>query len=187
MIRVAPWKSALARATIASSSPSSSGTITFCEAKYGAPSAPSRNASTTIGAKASLPSQCSTGMASISGARTRSASSIVLHAPSRRSTAPPGIPSSASPISSAPTTMLIRVAEPVVTSTNHGSASHVICAPVVETTSAASRPTTGLRRRSDCCSLPLDRPHAVVLHDLAVELDAGSRQAEVLHDVPVDA
>ena len=72
MIRVAPWKSAFARPTSASSSPRSSGRITFCAAKYGPASAPSRNASTRIGAKASTPAQCSSGIASISGARTAS-------------------------------------------------------------------------------------------------------------------
>ena len=72
VIRVAPWKSAFARPTSASSSPSSSGTITFCAAKNGPASAPSRNASTTTGANASIPAQWSSGIASISGARIAS-------------------------------------------------------------------------------------------------------------------
>ena len=41
-------------------------------------------------------------------------------------------------------TIAIRVGEPVVTSTNHGRASHVICVPVVEITSAASSARSGL-------------------------------------------
>ena len=52
---------------------------------------------------------------------------------------PPGRPQSATPSASAASTRPIRPAEPVVESTNHGSASQVIIDPVVETTSAASR------------------------------------------------
>ncbi len=44
-------------------------------------------------------------------------------------------------------TQLIRVAEPVVISTNHGIAIAVICEPVVETISAASSATTVRLRR----------------------------------------
>ena len=86
-------------------------------------------------------------MTTISGARAPSQSIIVLRAPSRPSTRPPGSPRSASPITSAAATNVVFVAEPVVTSTNQGSASQVIWAPVVETTSAMSRATTERSRR----------------------------------------
>ena len=52
------------------------------------------------------------------------------------------------PMSSAATTTVILVADPVVRSTNHGSASDVIWEPVVETISATSSATTGRLRRS---------------------------------------
>src|SRR5687768_4670224 len=117
----------------------------------------------------------------MSGARAESQKTIVRQAPKRLSSFPPGSPSAASPSSSAATTRLIRVAEPDVTRTNHGSASHVICPPVVEITSAAS---SGLRPRVRN-RLTSERPHAVLLHHLAVELDPAAR-AQVLDDVPVD-
>ena len=75
-------------------------------------------------------------MTAISGARAPSQSSIVRRAPSRPSSRPPGRPNSASPITSAATMKVVFVAEPVVSSTNQGSATQVICAPVVEITSA---------------------------------------------------
>jgi hypothetical protein len=49
------------------------------------------------------------------------------------------MPKSAIGTSSAARTTLIRVAEPVVSSTNHGSARKVIVVPVVETSSATRR------------------------------------------------
>ena len=60
-----------------------------------------------------------------------------MRAPSRFSTRMPRNPASAMPIASNAITTLIRVAEPVVVSTNQGSATHVICAPLVEIVSAA--------------------------------------------------
>ena len=75
-------------------------------------------------------------MIAISGARAPSQSSIVRRAPRRPSTRPPGKPNRASPITSAATMKVVFVAEPVVSSTNQGSATQVICAPVVEITSA---------------------------------------------------
>jgi hypothetical protein len=46
----------------------------------------------------------------------------------------------------AATTTPIRAGDPVVTSTNQGSASRVICEPVVEIASAASSAASGRRR-----------------------------------------
>src|SRR5215210_2574577 len=142
VMRVAPWKSAFARPTTRSSSPRSSGTITFWAAKYGALSAPSANATTSKTGNASPPVQWRTGITSMIGARAPSQRIIVLRAPSRARNRPPGSPSSARPTISAAITKLVCVAEPVVTSTNHGRASHVICDPVVDTISAASSATT---------------------------------------------
>ena len=61
-----------------------------------------------------------------------------MRAPSRATTEPLGMPSSAIGRISAASTMLICVGEPVVTSTNHGSATNVIALPVLETASAVS-------------------------------------------------
>ncbi len=52
------------------------------------------------------------------------------------------------PIASDAITTLMRVAEPLVVSTNQGSAIQVICAPVVDTTSAARSARTGPVRRT---------------------------------------
>ena len=67
-----------------------------------------------------------------------SAASIVRRAPSLCSTAPAGSPAAVTPTSSAIITTVMRAGEWVVTSTNHGSASHVIWVPVVEMISAKS-------------------------------------------------
>src|SRR4051794_40611498 len=83
--------------------------------------------------------------------RTPSQSIIVRRAPSFATSLPPGIASSPTPISSAATTKLIRVAEPDVSSTNQGSASHVICDPVTETISAASRAASERLRSIRAC------------------------------------
>src|SRR3954451_16078050 len=77
-------------------------------------------------------------MARMTGPRTASQSIIARRAPIRAISLPPGTAPSPTPISSAATTRLMRVADPDVSSTNHGRASQVICDPVVETTSAAS-------------------------------------------------
>src|SRR4029453_16288166 len=95
------------------------------------------------------------GRASRGGGGGPSQTITARRAPSLPRTRPPGSPSSASPITSAATTKVVCVAEPLVTSTNQGSASQVICAPVVETTSATSSARIERSRRS---SLRLTRP-----------------------------
>src|SRR6187551_1264198 len=161
VVRVAAWKSAFASDTRFSSSPRSSGTITFCAAKYGAASAPRRNATMSSTANDSPVVQCRIGMTSMSGARAPSHSSIVRRAPSLPRSRPPGKPNTATPISSAATTKLIFVADPVVTSTNQGRAIQVICAPVVEITSAPSSATTERdRKRSRLLTLEVLLAHA---------------------------
>ena len=184
-----PWKSAFARLTSGSSSPSSSGTITFCAAKYGALNAPRTNATARSAPNESAPAQCRSGRSE----HQRRADGVAERASSagRRagaSSLPPGRPSSPSPASSAATTRLIRVAEPVVTSTNHGSASQVICEPV-------RRDDLGREQRQPVAeggclgggSVRAEsvQPRPVLLHDLAVELDPPAL-AQVLDDVPVD-
>ena len=91
---------------------------------------------------------CSSGIAAISGARTPSQISIVRRAPSRVAS-PPANPPSATAAASTASTTVMRVAEPDVVSTNHGSATQVICEPVSETTSRARIPISPrLRKRS---------------------------------------
>ena len=77
----------------------------------------------------STPSSCSRGTDASSGTRVRSDTIIVRRAPKRAITAPDGIPRIAIGTSSAARTMPILVGEPVVESTNHGSARNVICEP----------------------------------------------------------
>jgi hypothetical protein len=91
--------------------------------------------------------QCSAGIANMIGAGTPSASSIARRAPMRASRLPPGSPKIATPATAAAITKPIRAGEPVVTSTNHGSASQVICEPVVEIVSATSS-ASSLRSRN---------------------------------------
>ena len=110
----------------------------FCALKDGPLKAPDTNAAATIIGNVSAPAQCSSGSDRITGPRTPSQSIIVRRAPIRATSFPPGIAPAATPISAAATTRLMRVAEPDVSSTNQGSASQVICDPVVETISAAS-------------------------------------------------
>jgi hypothetical protein len=72
------------------------------------------------------------------GARAPSAISIDVFGPSRCTTEPAGMPSSAIGTSCAAKTNVIRVGEPVVTSTNHGRARYVSCDPSREMSSPAS-------------------------------------------------
>ena len=88
-------------------------------------------------------------MASISGARAASPMTIVVRAPSRATSDRLGIPSSATGRISTARTMLIFAADPVVTSTNQGSARNVICEPRDEIPSAVSRAIRGRLRRAD--------------------------------------
>ena len=134
--------------------------------------------------EASLPSQCSTGIASISGARTASARTIVRHAPIRRSTAPPGIPSAASP------TQLGADDERSSGSPSRSSRGRTTAA---RATSSGRRSSRRPRRRAarrrgagGAASSGSDQPATVLLHDVPVELDARARAPEVLDDVPVD-
>ena len=99
-------------------------------------------------------------------------------APNRAITAPEGMPRIAIGASSAARTTPILVGEPVVERTNQGSARNVICEPRDEITSAEMSARTaagGVDAREES-----DQPHAVLLHDLAVELDPGARHPEVL-------
>ena len=84
-------------------------------------------------------------MRPISAARTRSEASINRRGPSQVATRPPSSPSTVSPTNSAASTAPIRAGDPVVTSTNQGSATAVISVPVVEMTSASTSPVNGRR------------------------------------------
>ena len=88
------------------------------------------------------PAACSSGIDASSGARAKSATSIVERAPMRWTRSPLGIPSSAMGAISAARTSVIFAGEPVVTSTNHGSARYVIRVPSTEITSARTRAPT---------------------------------------------
>ena len=85
------------------------------------------------------------GIAAKSGTRARSQKSIVRRVPTRPAIAPPQKPSTAIGTISAIRIHVIRCGDPVVRSTNQGSATHVICVPIDEMTSAAS---SVARRRS---------------------------------------
>ena len=133
---LAPPKSPDALATAVSSSPSTSGMIVRCDAMYGAVKQPSRKTITSSAARLRCPLQCRIGTSATSGARTRSETSIERRAPRRKTSEPLGRPKSASGRISTASTTLMRVAEPVVASTNQGSATNVIALPVDETISA---------------------------------------------------
>ena len=83
------------------------------------------------GRQREVPGPVENGTSSISGARTASQSRIVRCEPRRSSNEPLGIPNNAKPEASAATTKAM-CSGPAVVRTNHGSAIHVICAPVVE-------------------------------------------------------
>ena len=83
----------------------------------------------------------------MSGPRAASETSIVRFAPIRAMSVPAGIPKIAIGSSSAAMTQPIFAVEPVVTSTNHGSATNVIPEPVSETSSAAISPRSERFRR----------------------------------------
>jgi hypothetical protein len=109
-------------AIVVSSSPTSSGRITRCAAKYGAMKQPSRKTSPSKSEKWRTPAACRIGSASSSGARAASQTSIVVRAPRRSTTIPLGMPKIAIGRISTARTSDILAADPVVTSTNHGSA-----------------------------------------------------------------
>ena len=109
-------------AIVASSSPTSSGRITRCAAKYGAMKQPSPKTSAIRSGKLSRSNACRIGSEARSGARAPSQTSIVVRAPSRSTTIPLGMPKIAIGRISAARTIVIFAGEPVVTSTNHGSA-----------------------------------------------------------------
>src|SRR5919198_6365321 len=124
--------------------------MTRWAAKYGPKKPPAAKTRASSSGNESAPAQWRSGIASTSGPRAQSASSMARRAPIRARRLPPGSPKIAVAATSAPITNPIRAGEPVVTSTNHGSASQVICEPVVETVSAhsnaRSRPSRSISR-----------------------------------------
>ncbi len=80
----------------------------------------------------------------MSGARARSAVSIVVRDPKRWTNDPLGMPRIAIGRIWTARTTLIFAAEPVVTSTNHGSARYVMREPSVEISSAATSAPTAV-------------------------------------------
>ena len=133
-------------AIVVSSSPTSSGRITRWAAKYGAMKHPSTKTSTSRSGKLSMPAECRIGSEASNGSRAASQVSMVVRAPSRSTAIPLGMPRIALGAISAARTSAIFEGEPVVTSTNHGSARYVIREPRIETTSAATRATIGVLR-----------------------------------------
>ena len=130
---------------VVTSSPTSSGRITRCEAEYGGMNAPIAATIASSRPNERRPAECSSGSAMISGARAKSAMSIVVREPSRWTREPLGTPRIAIGRICTARTTLIFAAEPVVTSTNHGSARYVIREPSVEISSArTSAPTARL-------------------------------------------
>ena len=119
-----------------SSSPTSSGRIVRWAAKYGGANAPRSATIASSSPKSSSPAECRIGIETRIGARARSAASIVVLEPSRCTSAPLGTPRIAIGRISAARTRLILLADPVVTSTNHGSARYVMRVPSTEIVSA---------------------------------------------------
>jgi hypothetical protein len=105
---------------------------------------PRAKTSTRSSGKLSRSAECSNGSDASSGARARSQTSIVVRPPRRSTIVPLGIPRRAIGSISAARTSDIFAAEPVVTSTNHGSARYVIREPRIETISALTRAASGI-------------------------------------------
>ena len=110
------------------------------EAMYGAAKVPMANVVTSSAANERWPVLCRIGITSINGPRAASEISIVFLPPSFEITVPAGIPKMAIGSISAARTQPIFAVEPVVASTNHGSATKVIAEPVNETSSAVTSP-----------------------------------------------
>ena len=87
--------------------------------------------------KLSTPAEYRSGIEARIGARAKSAMSIVVREPSLWTTVPLGMPRIAIGRISAARTRLIFPGEPVVTSTNHGSARYVMRVPRTEIVSAS--------------------------------------------------
>ena len=142
---------------------------------------PSSATSPSRSGKLSRSAACRSGIDARIGARAKSASSIVLRAPIRWTSMPLGIPRIAIGAISAARTRLIFPGEPVVTSTNQGSARYVIRVPRTETTSAATSADTAfftpvaaaLTRRRD-----IKRPYGFVKYDVAMPKISEERKAE---------
>ena len=127
-----------------SSSPTSSGRIVRWEAKYGAMKHPRSATSTSRSSKLSAPAEWSSGIETRIGPRAASATSMVVREPSRCTTEPLGMPRIAIGRISAARTRLIFPGDPVVTSTNHGSARYVMRVPRTEMVSAATSAVTAV-------------------------------------------
>ncbi len=127
-----------------SSSPTSSGRIVRCDAKYGGMKQPSNATRPSRRPKLSTPAECRSGIDARIGARARSETSIVVREPSRWTTTPLGMPSTAIGRISAARTSVILLGEPVVTRTNHGKARYVMRVPSTEIVSAATSADTAV-------------------------------------------
>ena len=90
--------------------------------KYAHEKTPFSAATTRISPNVRPPTSCRNGTRPMIGARAPSAISIDVFGPSLCTTEPAGIPSSAIGTSCAAKISIIRVGEPVVTSTNQGRA-----------------------------------------------------------------
>ena len=136
-----PSSRLFAWAIVVTSSPTKPGRITRWEAAYGGMNAPIAATIPSSTPNDSRPAEYSSGSAMISGARAKSAMSIVLREPSFWTRVPLGMPRIAIGRIWTARTTLIFAAEPVVTSTNHGSARYpVIRQPSVEISSAGPAP-----------------------------------------------
>ena len=128
-----------------SSSPTSSGRIVRCAAKYGGAKAPRSATIASSSQKWRIPAAYSSGIDARMGARAKSATSIVVLEPSRCTSEPLGTPRIAIGRSSAARTRLILLGEPVVTRTNHGRARYVMRVPSTEIVSARTSALTARR------------------------------------------
>ena len=135
--------------------PSSSGRMTRCDAKYGGAEAAERRDEHEQQREREQPRGVQHGQRQPSAARARRRRRASSGA--RRSATRPfrsGTPSSATGASWNARTRPIFVGEPVVTSTNHGSATKVICEPTRETASATSSASSPRFRRITPAPLP---------------------------------
>lgn len=135
---VAPSTSVFARATTASSRPTTAGITSRCAAKYGVENTPIALTRTSNSANDRCPAACRMGMRATNGARAASHTSIVVRAPNRSITDPLGMPRIASGRSSTAKTIPIRVGDPVVDKTNQGIASADNCDPKADRPSAVT-------------------------------------------------
>jgi hypothetical protein len=98
----------------------------------------STNTSATSCQNWRTPARCNSGTAATTAALARSASTLERLNPSRSTSGPPSTAGMTAPMASAPLTIPVRAALPVVSSTNQGKATMAIMLPICPTPSAVN-------------------------------------------------